>query len=359
MSRITLKPREPFTAEDEVAYWDAVVRRDTAWAGQFVYAVSSTGIYCQPGCPSRCPERKNVRFFFGPQAAELAGFRPCKRCRPNATESEIKNAAAIHQACRLLENSDPPPGLAALAAMVGLSPSHLHRQFKAMTGMTPKAYGSAVRERSVRQALAAPSSSVTEAIYDAGYQSSSRFYEKSNALLGMTPTHYRRGGEGMVIKFAVAVCSLGDILVACSEKGVCAILLGDDALQLTRDLQDTFPKAEFIGADTGFEKTVAAVVGFVEAPRHGLQLPLDIQGTLFQQHVWQALQAIPAGKTVSYQYIAQHIGHPKAVRAVAQACAANLLAVAIPCHRVVRTDGSLSGYRWGVTRKQALLKKEQ
>ena len=359
MPRTTLKPGEQFSAKDEAAYWDAVVRRDTTRVGQFVYAVSSTGIYCKPGCPSRCPERKNVHFFVSPAAAERAGFRPCKRCRPHQAGAEIKNAAAIHKACRLLENSDTTPGLTDLAAMVGLSPSHLHRQFKAITGLTPKAYAMAARVKSVRQTLVAPSSSVTEAIYDAGYQSVSRFYEKSHAVLGMTPTRYRRGGKGMVIRFAVAVCSLGDILVACSAKGVCAILLGDDGQQLTRDLQDTFPQAEFIGGDAGFEKTVATVVGFVEAPQYGLHLPLDIQGTLFQQHVWQALQAIPAGETASYQQIAQRIGQPKAVRAVAQACAANVLAVAVPCHRVVRTDGSLSGYRWGIARKQALLNKEQ
>lgn len=343
---------------DEIQYWDAVVRRDTASEGKFIYAVKSTGIYCRPGCPSRLPKRENVAFFSDCQAAEAAGFRACKRCNPNGVSISEKSAAAISEACRLIETSEELPKLDELAAAVGISPFHFHRQFKAITGLTPKRYGAAHRAKSVRQSLGEMRNTVTQAIYDAGYNSGSRFYEKSSEMLGMTPTAYRNGGVGTDIRFAVAECSLGSILVACSEKGVCAILLGDDPDTLARDLQDRFPKAGLIGGDAVFERLVAQVVGFVEAPGIGLDLPLDIRGTAFQQRVWQALREIPAGQTASYAEIAERIGEPKAVRAVAQACGANKIAIAIPCHRVVRTDGSLSGYRWGVERKRALLEKE-
>lgn len=343
---------------DENRYWDAVARRDTAFEGKFVYAVTSTGIYCRPGCPSRLPKRENVAFFSDCQSAEAAGFRACRRCNPDGISISEKSATAISEACRLIEIAEELPTLDELAAAAGISPFHFHRQFKAITGLTPKGYGAAHRAKSVRHALAETRNTVTQAIYDAGYSSGSRFYEKSSQMLGMTPTAYRNGGVGTVIKFAVAECSLGSILVACSAKGVCAILLGDDPDRLARDLQDRFPNAALIGGDAVFERLVAQVVGFVEAPGIGLDLPIDIRGTAFQQRVWQALREIPAGQTASYAEIAERIGDPKAVRAVAQACGANKIAVAIPCHRVVRTDGSLSGYRWGVERKRALLEKE-
>lgn len=343
---------------DENQYWNAVVRRDTASEGRFIYAVKSTGIYCRPGCSSRLPKRENVAFFSDFQAAEAAGFRACKRCNPNGISISEIRARAISEACRLIETSDELPKLDELAAAVGMSPFHFHRQFKAITGLTPKAYGDAHRAKSVRQALGETCNTVAQAIYDAGYSSGSRFYEKSSELLGMTPTAYRNGGVGTDIRFAVAECSLGSILVACSEIGVCAILLGDDPDTLARDLQDRFSKARLVGGDAAFERLVSEVVGFVEAPGIGLDLPLDIRGTAFQQRVWQALREIPAGQTASYAEIAERIGEPKAVRAVAQACGANKIAIAIPCHRVVRTDGSLSGYRWGVERKRALLEKE-
>lgn len=278
---------------------------------------------------------------------------------PLASASASRSAQAIAQACRLIEASAQTPSLPELAAAVGLSPSHFHRQFKAITGLTPKAYAMGQREQALRHSLTEPGGTITQAIYDAGYNSNSRFYEKSTATLGMTASAYRRGGTGEAIDFAVAACSLGAILVASSTKGVCAVLLGDDPDALTRDLQDRFPQARLRGDDPRFAQTVALIVGFVEAPRIGLELPLDIRGTAFQQRVWQALREIPPGQTASYADIAQRIGAPKAVRAVAQACAANHIAVAIPCHRVVRTDGSLSGYRWGVERKQALLLREQ
>jgi AraC family transcriptional regulator of adaptative response/methylated-DNA-[protein]-cysteine methyltransferase len=259
--------------------------------------------------------------------------------------------------CRLIENAERAPGLAQLARHAGCSPWHLHRVFKAVTGLTPRAYAEAHRSRRVRQGLAR-GAAVTDAINDAGFGSSSRFYEKSNAVLGMTPTHYRAGGAGTQIRFAVGRCFLGEILVAASARGVCAILLGDDPDVLLRDLQDRFPRAELLGGVAPFERMVARVIAFVERPRTGLDLPLDVQGTAFQQRVWQALRRIPPGSTASYAEIARRIGAPQAVRAVAGACAANTLAVAIPCHRVVRSDGALSGYRWGVARKRNLLERE-
>lgn len=338
--------------------WARVVDRDATADGEFVYAVRTTGVYCRPSCPSRTAKPENVGFYASPAAAEVAGYRACQRCNPNGPSVAAANAAIVTEACRLIEESEEPPKLDELAIRVGMSPFYFHRQFKAITGLTPKAYGVAHRARKVRAELADKESSVTNAIYGAGFNSNSRFYETSDAVLGMTPTVYRQGGRNAEIRFAVGRCSLGDILVARSERGICAITLGDDPDELVRDLQDRFPNANLIGGDADFEGLVARVIGFVEAPRLGFDLPLDVRGTAFQQRVWQALREIPAGRTASYAEIAQRIGEPKAVRAVAQACGANKLAVAIPCHRVVRHDGALSGYRWGVERKRALLEKE-
>ena len=259
--------------------------------------------------------------------------------------------------CRFIETAEQMPTLDALAARAGLSPYHLHRTFRAVTGVTPRAYAAAHRARRVRDALA-EGGSVTNAIYDAGYGSNGRFYDESNAVLGMTPTRYRDGGKGAEIRFAVGECSLGSILVAQSERGICAIAIGDDPDRLARDLQDRFPQARFVGGDEAFEALVANVIGFVESPKTGLDLPLDVRGTAFQQRVWQAMRQIPVGETTSYAELARRIGAPTSTRAVAAACAANVLAVAIPCHRVVRSDGGLSGYRWGVERKRALLERE-
>lgn len=266
-------------------------------------------------------------------------------------------AARIIAACRHIEQAESTPDLAALAAHAELSPAHFHRQFKRITGLTPREYARAHREARVRAALA-QGARVTDAMYEAGYNSNGRFYESADAALGMKPGDYRAGGANRCIRFAVGESSLGSIVVAQSERGICAILLGDDPDLLVRDLQDRFPRAELIGGDAEFEQLVARVVGFVEAPRTGLDLPLDIRGTAFQQRVWQALRAIPPGTTVSYAELARRIGAPKAVRAVGAACGANPIAVAIPCHRVVRSDGDLCGYRWGIDRKQALLAKE-
>jgi len=266
-------------------------------------------------------------------------------------------STAVVAACRAIENAEEPLSLEALAASAGLSPFHFHRIFKKTTGLTPKAYAQAHRAKRTREELP-KRKTVTEAIYGAGFNSNGRFYAKSAEMLGMKPAKFRKGGVGECIRFAIGECSLGAILVAASEKGVCAISLGDDPNILVRELQDHFSNAQLIGGDKLFEGWVAKVVGYIEAPQIGLDLPLDVRGTAFQQRVWKALRAIPVGSTATYAEIAQKIGSPKSVRAVATACASNAIAVAIPCHRVVRTDGSLSGYRWGVVRKRALLKRE-
>ena len=292
------------------------------------------------------------------EEAERAGFRPCKRCKPDQPALSERHAAKVAEICRSIAMAEEAPSLRDLASEAGLSAYHFHRVFKAVTGVTPRAYATAHRARRVRDLLARRDTTVTEAIYDAGYNSGGRFYATSDQVLGMTPTDYRAGGANTEIHFAVGECSLGSILVAKSRRGVCAILIGDDPDALARDLQDRFRNARLIGGDEGFDELVAKVVGFVEEPKLGLDLPLDVRGTAFQQRVWQALREIPIGSTVSYEEIARRIGAPKAVRAVASACAANAIAVAIPCHRVVRNDGALSGYRWGVERKRALLARE-
>jgi AraC family transcriptional regulator of adaptative response/methylated-DNA-[protein]-cysteine methyltransferase len=322
-----------------------------------VYSVRTTGVYCRPSCPSRPARRENVAFHDNCGAAEAAGFRACLRCKPEQPPLAERQAWAVAQACRLIEDSDAEPDLDSLARAAGMSRFHFHRVFKTHTGITPKAYATARRAERVKHALGA-AASVTEALYQAGYNSSGRFYAGTNGMLGMTPTRFRAGGGGETVRFAVGACSLGAILVAATDKGICAILIGDEPEALVRDLQDRFPRAELVGADGDFERTVALVVGFVEAPEIGLDLPLDVRGTAFQQRVWQALRAIPAGQTVSYAELAERVGLPAGARAVAGACAANAIAVAIPCHRVVRNDGAISGYRWGVERKQALLERE-
>lgn len=339
------------------ARWAAVLARDPAADTRFVYAVKTTGVYCRPSSPSRLPRRENVEFFDTPAAAEAAGYRPSRRAAADRSAVAAQHAALVAEACRRIEQAETPPALAELAESAAMSPYHFHRVFKAATGLTPKAYAAAHRAQKVRKRLERKAS-ITDAIYDAGFNSNSRFYERSGQLLGMRPKDYRAGGAGNAIRFAVGECSLGSILVARSQRGVCSILLGDDPDALARQLQDRFPNAELIGGDSEFEALVAKVVGFVEAPAIGLDLPLDVRGTAFQERVWQALRRIPAGSTASYADIARRIGMPKAVRAVAQACGANPLAVAIPCHRVVRSDGGLSGYRWGVERKRELLQRE-
>lgn len=351
-----IAPRGEASTEDE-ARWKAVAARDRSSDGAFYYSVSSTGVYCRPSCPARLAKRANVRFHDTIADAEAAGFRPCKRCRPKDASLEARHVSRVASACRLIEEAEEIPNLHELARRVGLSPYHFHRVFKAATGVTPKGYAVAFRQKRVRKKLG-KSKSVTEAIYGSGFNSSGRYYADSTRALGMTPSAFREGGANADIRFAVGECYLGSILVAASDKGVCAISFGDEPGALVRDLQDSFPRARLVGGDADFEQLVAKVVGFVEAPKIGLGLPLDVQGTAFQHRVWVALRDIPPGSTASYAEIAKRIGDPKAVRAVAGACAANKIAIAIPCHRVVRNDGALSGYRWGVERKRALLDTE-
>lgn len=337
--------------------WAAVVARDPGADGRFFYSVRTTGVYCRPSCGARRPNPANVRFHATAADAERAGFRACRRCRPDAPADE-RLAKTIGRICRLLEKAEDLPRLEQLAVLAGLSPWHFHRVFKRVTGVTPREYAIAHRDRRVRRELSRGASTITEAMYASGFNSSGRFYESVGGTLGMTPSAYRAGGADARIRFAVGQCSLGAVLVAQSARGICAILLGDDPDALVRDLQDRFPLATFIGADRAFERTVATVVGFVDDPKRGLDLPLDIRGTAFQQRVWNALRRIRPGTTASYAEIARRLRMPNAARAIAGACAANPLAIAIPCHRVVRTDGALSGYRWGVARKKALLARE-
>jgi len=354
MSR-RIEARAAATAADP--RWAAVQARDVTADGAFCYAVRTTGVYCRPSCAARTPRPENVEFFATAGEAVRAGYRACRRCSPDGPSLSQQHAETVAGLCRLIEQAEAPPTLDELARSANMSAFHLHRIFKAVTGATPRAYAKACRAARMRAKLDG-STSVTDALYAAGYGSSGRFYEDAGRTLGMTAGSYRAGGARQQIRFAVGQCSLGAILVASTARGVCAILIGDDPDALVRDLQDRFPRAELIGGDAEYERVVATVVGFVEAPKLGLDLPLDVRGTAFQMRVWQALQEIPAGATASYTEIARRIGAPAAVRAVAGACAANSLAVAIPCHRVVRSDGGLSGYRWGVERKRLLLARE-
>ncbi|MEK1943867.1 MAG: bifunctional DNA-binding transcriptional regulator/O6-methylguanine-DNA methyltransferase Ada [Pseudomonas sp.] len=338
--------------------WPAVLHRDKSADGQFVYSVKSTGVYCRPSCSSRQARPENVQFHQTCLAAEQAGFRPCLRCKPNQAALADQQRLLVEQACHLIAHAETPLSLEQLAAQVGLSPYYFHRMFKAVTGLTPKSYANAQRATRVRNQLQ-QGETVTNALYDAGFNSSGRFYTVADKLLGMTPRAYKDGGTNVRISYAIGRCSLGALLVAQSERGFCAILFGEDAQALETDLISRFPRAAIEPADNAFARVLAQVIQFVEAPAQGLDLPLDIRGTVFQQRVWQALQAIPVGQTASYRDIAERIGSPRAVRAVAGACAANTLAVAVPCHRVVRNDGGLSGYRWGVERKAKLLEKER
>lgn len=337
--------------------WEKLLARDRSADGQFWYSVATTKVYCRPSCPSRRARPENITLHDSLAQAKATGYRPCKRCKPDGLSLDAENTALIAEACRLIEHSVQALPLAALAAKIGLSESYFHRLFKAVVGLTPKAYASAQRTMRVRDALS-NEQTVTAALYDAGFNSSGRFYENTSGMLGMTPSRYKAGGVKETIRFALAASSLGAVLVATSEVGVVSILLGDDPEALLQNLQDRFPRANLIGADRDYETLIAKVLGFVETPRVGLDLPLDVRGTVFQRRVWEALKAIPLGQTASYAEIAKKIGAPKAVRAVAGACAANPIALAIPCHRVVRTDGALSGYAWGIDRKRALLDRE-
>jgi AraC family transcriptional regulator of adaptative response/methylated-DNA-[protein]-cysteine methyltransferase len=351
-------PLDPSPYATERNRWNAVQRRDAAADGIFYYSVRSTGVYCRPSCAARRPRRENVAFHATCADAERAGFRPCQRCRPGGASAAERRTAAVASACRLIEEAAEAPTLETLAASAGMSRFHFHRIFRTTTGLTPRAYAAAHRARRVPTELARRAT-VTEALYEAGFGSNGRFYATATKLLGMTPSAFRAGGPGIIVRFAVGSCSLGRVLVAATDKGVCAILLGEEDRALTRELQARFPKATLTAGGAAFERLVATVVAFVETPQTGLALPLDIRGTAFQQRVWMALAEVPPGVTTTYAAVARRIGASGAVRAVARACAANPLAVAIPCHRVVRSDGAPSGYRWGAERKRALLDRER
>lgn len=343
--------------------WPALAGRDPAADGRFVYAVTSTGIYCRPTCPSRLARPENIRFFTTPAEARQAGYRPCRRCQPDGESPAAQQARRVAELCHYIAAAEHAPSLDELARHAGLSAWHLHRQFKAVTGLTPHAYVQAQRAERMRRQLApsadgdAPAG-IADAIYAAGYNADSRFYSEADAILGMKPGDFRAGGRGEQIRYACAPCRLGQVLAAQSSRGLCAILLGDDPILLGEDLRQRFPNAHLLPGKADLAKTLAAVVALVDTPGSRFELPLDLRGTLFQQRVWQALRQIPPGQTLSYSQLAERLGQPRAVRAVASACAANPLAVAVPCHRVLRSDGSLSGYRWGLERKRALLDTE-
>ena len=357
ISKATTNSKKPrFTTDN--ARLLAVFHKDQRADGRFWFAVKTTGVYCRPSCAARLAKRENVTFHDSPTAAEKAGFRACKRCDPKGAGLAGRHAEAVAKACRIIEEAEEFPSLDQLARALKMSPGYFHRLFKKVSGLTPKEYANAHRVERMKKVLP-KRQTVTEAIYEAGFNSNGRFYAGSSKMLGMKPKEYREGGAGNNIRFAVAQSSLGAILVASSDKAVCAIFMGDDPDALARNLQDQFPKANLIGGDENYEKVVAKVIGFVEAPKIGLNLPLDVRGTAFQQRVWKELQRIPVGKTASYSEVAKRIGFPKSMRAVAQACRANPLAVAVPCHRVLRNDGDISGYRSGVDRKQALLARER
>lgn len=344
--------------DNDAARWAAVQRRDREADGRFVFAVRSTGIYCRPSCPARRPKRENVTFHATRDTAERAGFRPCKRCRPDAAALDARHADAIARACRLIDAADEMPTLDVLAKAAGMSRFHFHRQFKAFTGVTPRAYAAAHRAERMRDQLTR-SATVTEAVYESGFNSSGRFYAAAPAALGMAPARFRAGGAGEEIRYAISRCSLGLALIAATGKGVCAVSFGDSRDVLVDELKARFPQARLARGDEPFSRLVAQVLAAVETRGSASGLPLDIRGTAFQRRVWQALQRVPPGATVSYAELAARIGAPASIRAVASACASNTLAVVVPCHRVVRSDGGVSGYRWGVKRKQALLAREQ
>lgn len=357
-----LKGKTPLSEanfQDATSRWQAVKDRNKSADGHFFFSVLTTGVFCKPSCGARLPNRENVSFYTTATEAENAGYRPCKRCKPTSASLPERHSALVEKACRFIQECEEEPNLAQMASHVELSPHYFNRIFKSVTGVTPKQYVIGLRSETIKHELAS-GSSVTDAIYSAGFNSASRFYEGAQPRLGMHASNYKTGGKDVEIRYTIEKCWLGLVLVAASEKGICSILFGDKEAPLKDDLKNRFPKAKLEASDTGsdFEAWVTDVLKFVKKPSSGLNLPLDIHGTAFQERVWRALQTIPAGETASYAEIAKSINHPKASRAVAAACAANPVAIAIPCHRVVRSNGDLSGYRWGVDRKQKILKRE-
>ena len=345
--------------EEDEAQWQAVLAKDARCDGQFVFAVSSTGIYCRPSCPSRRPHRERVSFFPSPEGAELAGFRACRRCRPRDARVIDPQIQMARQVCRIIEeNEGEPVTLSALSEHLGVSSFHLQRTFKSIMGITPRRYAESCRVKRFKQSIR-KGEAITSAIYDAGYGSSSRLYERASSQLGMTPATYGKGGRGAVINYAIVATTLGRLLVAATDKGVCSVKLGDSDVALKADLLQEFPAAEIRQDEKPLRSSLKAIVEHLKSKSPHIDLPLDIQATAFQRQVWEQLRAIPYGETYSYGEVAKAIGQEKAVRAVARACAANPVALVIPCHRVIREDKSLGGYRWGLERKKKLLEAEK
>ena len=341
------------TTQNE-AFWQRVLAREAG--DDFLYAVTTMGVYCKPGCPSPRPLRKNVRFFLDCASAEQGGFRACKRCDPRGERARLAQAV-VRDACAFIDATDDMPSLEALATRSGYSRFHFLRMFRDHTGLTPRSFAEGVRARRLQASLAG-GARVVDAVLDSGFGSESRVYEKTDALLGMTPGAARRGGEGEIIRTAFADCQFGRLLVGTTDKGVCFIGFAEPDDALMGDLRQRFPKARVVTDDAALAASVDAVLAFLREPRRALDLPLDLRGTAFQQRVWRTLCQIPAGETRTYAQLAAMVGNPKAIRAVARGCATNPVSLAVPCHRVVGSDGGLTGYRWGVPRKRALLEGE-
>lgn len=339
------------------ARWNAVTRRESAADGAFVFAVRTTGVYCRPSCKARRPLRRNVEFFSIAEAAEAAGYRPCKRCRPRDTRVDDPGINVVRQVCDHLRAANGSADLARAAARVGKSPTHVRRLFKRILGMTPGAWVEALRRERLQGDLRA-GHTVSRAQFDAGFSSSSRLYERSDTLLGMTPARYRNGGAGVTIRFGFGLTSLGHVLVATTGRGVCSVKIGTHRRRLESQLREEFPSAELHREEDAVDLALTRILEAIERGGPRPDVPVDVQATAFQARVWRALSEVPTGETRTYLEIARAIGAPNAVRAVASACAANPVAVVIPCHRIVRTDGSMGGYRWGVERKQVLLERE-
>ncbi len=340
----------------EARYWQATLARDGRADGAFFFGVKSTQIYCRPSCPARRPLRKNTLFFPTTHDAEVQGFRPCRRCKPNEIPAAVR---IVQRAAQVLQSDlDDSVNVAALAGKIGVKTDALRRAFRQQAGLTPKELAAALRLKKFKRLLH-DGSSITDALYATGYGSASRVYERSNAHLGMTPATYQKGGKGMKIQYTTAKSSLGEVLVAATERGVSAVYLGDGGVRLVKELRDEYPRAEISSANGAFTQWVEEVVSRVEGSAPRRELPLDLQATAFQRRVWQELQNIPRGTTRTYSQIARAVGKPRAVRAVARACATNPVSIVVPCHRVVRADGNLAGYRWGLSRKERLLERER
>lgn len=351
------KPKQKLVYANDAQRWQAVVSRDAAADGHFFYSVASTGVYCKPSCAARLPKRENVVFHSSCGAAECAGFRACLRCKPNQPELLQRQREIIERVCQLIEQSEASLSLDQLSHSADMSRFHFQRTFKKIVGITPKQFQQALRNARVQRSLH-DECSVTDAIFAAGFNSSGHFYADAKKILGMKPQQFQRGGAETIIRYGIVPCTLGMLLLAATDKGICSIELGDCTQDLAGALRRQFPRAQLVSMDAQVEQWLREIVQFIERPHSALQLPLDIQGTVFQRQVWQALRDIPLGTTASYTEIAVRIGKPNAVRAVATACASNRLALAIPCHRVIRGNGELAGYRWGIERKQQLLQRE-